>query len=86
MIAQNNEYLTAASNSIFRMNADDLARKRCLDREEHYRDIRTWKKQIAEMEVTIAEQGDTIAEQENTIAEQAALIDNLQAQLAAREE
>lgn len=67
MIAQNNEYLTAASNSIFRMNADDMARKRCLDREEHYRDIRTWKKQIAEMEVTIAEQ--------------AALIDNLRAQL-----
>ncbi len=67
MIAQNNENLTATSNSIFRMNADDLTRKRCLDREEYYRDIRTWKKQIAEMEVTITEQ--------------AALIDTLQAQL-----
>lgn len=73
MIAQNNEYLTEASNTIFRMNADDLARKRCLDREDYYRDIRTWKRDLEELKAVAARQ-------ESIIAEQAALIAKLRAQ------
>ena len=46
------EYMSEASNSIFRMNADDIIRKRCRDREDYYRDIKRWKKQIREQGAT----------------------------------
>ncbi len=90
MIAQSNEYLTEASNSISRMNADDMMRKRCLDREEYYRDIRTWKKQIAEQkaalakkEVELAEKAIALAKQASALTEKDNIIAKLKAQLAA---
>ncbi len=48
MIAKNDECLTAASDAVFMMNSDALIRKRCLNREGYYRDIRNVKRQIAE--------------------------------------
>ena len=46
MLASKDEYLQEASETIFRMSADDLVRKRCLDREEYYQDLRSYERKI----------------------------------------
>lgn len=46
MLATENEYLQEASETIFRMSADDLVRKRCRDREEYYQDIQNYERKI----------------------------------------
>lgn len=46
MLASKNEYLREASETIFRMSADDLVRKRCRDREEYYQDLRSYERKI----------------------------------------
>ena len=55
MIASKDEYLKEASQTMFRMSADDLIRKRCHDREEYYQDMRNYERVIAEKERTIEE-------------------------------
>ncbi|MCM1091621.1 MAG: Rpn family recombination-promoting nuclease/putative transposase [Butyrivibrio sp.] len=81
MIAQSNEYMAEASNSIFRMNADEIIRKRCRDREDYYRDIRGWKKQIEEQGAKITEQGVQIKEQNTKLKEQGAQIEEMETAL-----
>ena len=46
MLASKDEYLQEASETIFRMSADDLVRKRCRDREEYYQDLRNYERKI----------------------------------------
>lgn len=46
MLASTNEYFQEASDTIFRMSADDLIRKRCRDREEYYQDLRNYERKI----------------------------------------
>ena len=46
MLASKDEYLKEASETIFRMSADDLVRKRCRDREEYYQDLRNYERKI----------------------------------------
>lgn len=53
MIASKDEYLKEASQTMFRMSADDLVRKRCRDREEYYQDLRNYERVIAEREEKI---------------------------------
>lgn len=53
MIASKNEYLAEAAQTMFRMSADDLVRKRCRDREEYYQDLRNYERVIAEREEKI---------------------------------
>lgn len=53
MLASKNDYINEASNTIFLLSAEANIRKRCLDREEYYRDIRTYNKIIAEKDALI---------------------------------
>ncbi len=46
MLASKDEYLQEASETIFRLSADDLVRKRCRDREEYYQDLRNYERKI----------------------------------------
>lgn len=62
MLASDNNYIAEASNTMFRLSAEEDIRKRCLDREEYYREIRTYKKIIKEQEACIAEKDSTIQE------------------------
>lgn len=48
MLASKNDSIREASDTIFLLSAEANIRKRCLDREEYYRDIRTYNKIIAE--------------------------------------
>lgn len=50
MIASKDEYLNEAAQTMFRMSADDLIRKRCRDREEYYQDLRNYERVIEENE------------------------------------
>lgn len=85
MLASNNHYIHEASNTIFQLSADEQIRKQCLDREEYYRDIRTYKKIIQEKEVliekTILEKDACIAEKDSYIARQASTIQELRARI-----
>ena len=60
MLASENKYINEASNTMFQLNADENIRKRCQDREEYYREIRTYKKIIAEKDSFITEQNSLI--------------------------
>ena len=96
MLAENNEYLAEASETLFQLNADEQIKKRCLDREEYYQDLRSYEKAIAERDSVIVEKENIIAgkdnalsakdniisEKDNLISEKDNLIANLEAQLA----
>ena len=53
MLAYKDEYLNEASNTIFRLNADEQIRKQCLDREEYYQDLRNYEKALAETKAAL---------------------------------
>ncbi len=55
MRASKNDSIREASDTIFLLSAETNIRKRCLDREEYYRDIRTYNKIIAEKDALIQE-------------------------------
>lgn len=77
MLASTNEYFQEASDTMFRMSADDLVRKRCRDREEYYQDLRNYERKIAENE---AKHQQDLHSFEQTIAEKEALISQLLAE------
>ena len=67
MLASENDYINEASNTMLRLSAEKDIRKRCQDREEYYREIRTYKRIIAEKESFIAEQNSLITEKDSLI-------------------
>lgn len=77
MLASTNEYFQEASDTIFRMSADDLIRKRCRDREEYYQDLRNYERVIAENETRHQQD---LHHFEQTIAEKDTLINQLLAE------
>lgn len=89
MLAENNEYIAEASETLFELNADEQIKKRCLDREEYYQDLRSYEKAIAERDsiigeknCVIAEKDSIIGEKDSVIAEKENIIAKLEAQLA----
>ena len=74
MVASKGEYLKEAAQTMFRMSADDLIRKRCRDREEYYQDLRNYERAIAEREEKIErdriEHEQDLRNYERAIAEQ----------------
>ena len=81
MLASENTYINEASNTIFRLSAEEDIRKQCQAREDYYREIRTFKKIIAEKDALIER---AIAEKsliEKTIAEKDSDIQRLQAEI-----
>ena len=75
MIAKNNEILTAASETLYQFNSDDLIREQCEARMEYERHERTVQKKLAE-------QAQALEECQNTINELEAEIKALREQLA----
>ncbi len=60
-MADQNEYLKAASKSIFLYNTDEQIRKMCRDRVEYYQDLRSYERHFAKQDALIAEKDKTIA-------------------------
>ena len=69
MLAEKNEYLDEASKTMFQLSADEQIKKRCLDREEYYQDLRAYEKAIAKKDVIIAEKDNIIAKLEAELAQ-----------------
>lgn len=82
MLASKNEYLLEAAQTIYRMSADDMVRKRCRDREEYYQDLRNYEKKIEqdriEYEQVIAQNEEKY---ERVIAEQSEQIELLRTEI-----
>ena len=74
MLAEKNEYLNEASNTIFRLSADEEIQKRCQDREDYYSDIRSYKKENARLNTVIAEKDTIIAQKETVITQKETVI------------
>ena len=53
-MAAQNEYLQEASETIFTLSSDELVRKRCLDREAYYIDIKAMQEDLAEEKEKVA--------------------------------
>lgn len=89
MIAEGNESMQEAGETMFTLNWDDQVRYQCEARERYYREwnevnhlIEELKTENAEKESTIAEKESTIAEKESIIVEKEATIARLEAQVA----
>ncbi len=62
MLAAKNDHIKEAAETIFQLSADEQIRERCLAREEYYREIRTYKKIIAEKDSIIQKLSAELAE------------------------
>ena len=84
MLAQNNEYIRQASETIYQLSQEEAIRQQCEAREDYYRrqkgindELAAKDNTIEELQVTVAEQKDTIEEQQNTIENLKGTIDKL---------
>ena len=71
MLAQNNDFIASASQSLYESNADEITREKCRARENYMC-----------LERKLAEQEAALSEQDNALAEKDKLIRQLQKQLA----
>ena len=90
MLAENNEYIRQASETVYQLTQEEAIRQQCEAREDYYRrqrgltdTIDSQADTIKEQVGTIKEQADTIEEQAGTIEEQADTINQLSAENAA---
>ena len=71
MLAQNNDFMASASQSLYESNADEITREKCRARENYMC-----------LERKLAEQEAALSEKDNALAEKDKLIRQLQKQLA----
>lgn len=69
MLAAKNDNIKEAAETIFQLSADEQIRERCLAREEYYREIRTYKKIIAEKDSALLEKDSIIRKLSAELAE-----------------
>lgn len=81
MLAQKDEYIQDASNTIYQLSQEEMIRLQCQAREDYYRRQRSVERRMQEQSNTIQEQETTISEQKNIIAEQQDTIAALQAEM-----
>lgn len=78
MLAQNDEYINEASNTIYELTQEEKIRLQCEAREDYYRRERSKKHYMEEQDARIAEKSVKIAEQEAAIAERDSRIAELE--------
>lgn len=82
MIAEGNESMREAGETMFTLNWDDQVRYQCEARERYYREWNEVNHLIEELKTENAEKESTIAEKESIIVEKEATIARLEAQVA----
>ena len=60
MIAQQNEYMQEATETLYELNADETIRQQCLARQDYYRTQNSYKKLIDEQAETIDKQAEEL--------------------------
>ncbi len=83
MIASENESLKEASETLFRLSADEQIQKQCRDREEFYQDLRSYEKALAQREATLEQKDMEIAQKDAEISQKDAEISQKDAEIAA---
>ena len=81
MAAKNNDIFTSASETLYRLNADELIREQCQAREDYERHERTVKKRLAEQAEMLAEQAEMLEKQSKKLEEKDAQLENQNKQL-----
>ena len=74
MLAENNTYITEATNTIFRLSAEELIQKRCRDRDEYYQDLKNYERTIAEKDELLTEKDNQLTEKDELLTEQRNLL------------
>ena len=85
MLAQNNDFIASASQSLYESNADEKKKKKCHARENYMcleRKLAEQEAALFEKDNALAEKDNVIAERDNALAEKDKLIRQLQKQLA----
>lgn len=86
MLAEKNEYLNEASETIYQLSAEEQIREQCRAREEYYRIERTMQHQMENITKAYDDVTKAYADLENQLAEKDAIIAQLQAQLEQKQE
>lgn len=69
MIAENNEYMTEATQALYEYNADYVIRQKCEAREEYERRQRTLHKKLSDAQEKIQEQEECLREKDSILQE-----------------
>ena len=77
MLAQDNEYIRQASETIYQLSQEEAIRQQCEAREDYYRRQKGINDELTSRENTIIELKGTVAEQKDTIKEQNRIIEDL---------
>ncbi|MCH5250097.1 MAG: Rpn family recombination-promoting nuclease/putative transposase [Lachnospiraceae bacterium] len=80
-MAAKSNYFKEASETMYRMSADERIRKICRDRIEHQQDIRNYQRNNAEKDRIIAEQKKALDEKDEVLTEKDLAIKHLTAEL-----
>lgn len=84
-MAAQNEYLQEASETIFTLSSDELVRKRCLDREAYYIDMKAMQEDIEEEKEKVAKLLEEVEAKNTTIAQKDSQIAEKDFQIAENE-
>ncbi len=89
MLAQNNEYLKEATETVYELSQEEQIRMQCEAREDYNRrmlgigrTIARQTRELKEKDAIIAEKDSALAEKDSALAEKDSIIAALQAQLA----
>lgn len=85
MLATNNEYLSEASQTLFELNADEIAREKSRARDDMRKLKNSIDRKIAQLEQALSEKDQVLAEQAQALAEKDAENARLRALLATKE-
>ena len=89
MLAQDNDYIREASETVYHLTQEEKIRQRCQAREDYYhstnglyRNYAKAQKELAEKDQQLSEKDQQLSEKDQQLAEMSALIDSLRAQLS----
>ena len=69
MLAEKNNYIAEATNTIFKLSAEEQIQKRCRDRDEYYQDLKNYERTIAEKDELLTEKDNQLIEKDNQLTE-----------------
>lgn len=89
MLAQDNDYIREASETVYHLTQEEKIRQRCQAREDYYhstnglyRNYAKAQKELAEKDQKLSEKDQQLSEKDQKLAEMSALIDSLKSQLS----
>lgn len=84
MLAENNEYIDEAANTIYELTQDEKIRMQCEAREDYYRTRRGWQRMLSQQEIMIKEQEGILKEQEGMLKEREGMLKEQEGMLEAQ--